>query len=84
MPRQKLTRPCAVKDCISSVKFFRNVTQDLKDKTDNIVNFVATQISENKKPRIFIDLGDIIETIEIISNNTPVDNTDYLEQKYIE
>ncbi|CAG8797454.1 22822_t:CDS:1, partial [Gigaspora rosea] len=34
MPRQKLTGPCAVKDCTSSVKSFRNVTQDLKDKAD--------------------------------------------------
>ncbi|CAG8794773.1 8642_t:CDS:1, partial [Racocetra persica] len=46
------------------------------------------QISENKKPRTFVDLGDIIETIKIILNNTLVDYVDYLkfykEQQYID
>src|SRR5260363_293845 len=42
----------------------------------NIVNFVANQISENTRPRTFIDLGDIIEYSKIILNNSDTNNSD--------
>ncbi|CAG8823113.1 19231_t:CDS:1, partial [Gigaspora margarita] len=42
----------------------------------NIVNFVASQISKNTRPRTFIDLGNIIEYSKIILNNSDTNNSD--------
>ncbi|CAG8831213.1 3875_t:CDS:1, partial [Gigaspora margarita] len=58
----------------------------------NIVNFVTNQISENTRPRTFIDLGDIIEYSKIILNNSNTNNSDtlidylnlYEEHQYID
>ncbi|KAF0446152.1 hypothetical protein F8M41_002967 [Gigaspora margarita] len=88
MPHQKLTGPCAIKDCTSSVKSFKNVIQDLKDKTNKYFDSQFNYLKVNQDKICFEHyMNDIIETIKIISNNTPIDN-DYLkiyeEQQYID
>ncbi|CAG8816655.1 24151_t:CDS:1, partial [Dentiscutata erythropus] len=55
----------------------------------NFVNFVANQISENIRPRTFINLGDIIEYSKISLNNSNSNTLiDYLklyeEHQYID
>ncbi|CAG8633370.1 1563_t:CDS:1 [Racocetra fulgida] len=48
MPHQKLTEPCAINNCTSSAKSFRNVTQDFKNKINKYFDLEYNYLKVNE------------------------------------